>query len=52
MLESTRTKSSKKSPLVFGNTSPVPIQVGFLKVLLNRFQPLQFQIVKVQLNRW
>jgi len=30
-LESTRTKSSKKSPLVFGNTPPVPIHVGFFE---------------------
>jgi len=52
MLESTRIKSSKNSPYFQGNTSPVPIQAGFDKFLMNQSQPSQFQIFKAQHNRW
>jgi hypothetical protein len=52
MLESTRIKSSKNSSHFQGNTSPVPVQAGFDKVLMYPSQPSQFQIFKVQHNRW
>jgi len=48
MLESTRIKSSKKFPHFQGNTSPVTVQAGFDKVLMNQSQPSQLQIFKVR----